>query len=298
MRTQLFCSMLLAGAILVAGCSREEARDNTQEAAAEVKQGAAKVGDQLSDSWLTTKIQAQYFADEDVKARHINVSTRNAVVTLSGFVGSEAQRQEALEIARNTDGVVRVEDRLQMAASAHAGSAAESGAAATTGTVTEAARNAADTVDDAQLTAKVQAKYFVDDLVKGRRIDVDTRDGVVTLSGEVATEEERAQALRLAREIDGVKRVEDHLQVMAASGAAQRGGRADDAALTTTIYAKYFVDTTVKNADIDVTAKDGVVLLEGTVPDEAARQQALAIARNTEGVVQVVDKLTVTAIPR
>ena len=298
MRTQLFCSMLLAGAILVTGCSRDEARDNTQEAAAEVKQGAAKVGDQLSDSWLTTKIQAQYFADEDVKARHINVSTRNAVVTLSGFVGSEAQRQEALEIARNTDGVVRVEDRLQMAASAPAGSAAESGAAATTGTVTEAARNAADTVDDAQLTAKVQAKYFVDDLVKGRRIDVDTRDGVVTLSGEVATEEERAQALRLARETDGVTRVEDHLQVMAASGAAPQGGQADDAALTTTIYAKYFVDTTVKNADIDVTAKDGVVLLEGTVPDEAARQQALAIARNTEGVVQVVDKLRVTAIPR
>ncbi len=298
MRTQLFCSMLLAGAVLAAGCSRQEARNNTQDAAAEVKQGAARVGDQLSDSWLTTKIQAQYFADEDVKARHINVSTRDAVVTLSGFVESQAQRQEALEIARNTDGVVRVEDRMQMAAAAQPGSAAESGAAATTGTVTEAARNAADTIDDAQLTAKVQAKYYVDDLVKGRRIDVDTRDGVVTLSGEVATEEERAQALRLAREIDGVKRVEDHLQVMATSGAAPQGGQADDAALTTTIYAKYFVDTTVKNADITVTAKDGVVLLEGTVPDEAARQQALAIARNTEGVVQVVDRLTVTAIPR
>lgn len=289
MRTQLFCSTLLAGAVLAAGCSRDEARENTREAAAGVRQGAARIGDQLSDSWLTTKIQAQYFADEDVKARHINVSTRNAVVTLTGYVDGEAQRREALQIAGNTDGVVRVEDRLRIAARP----GGEAGAAATTGT--DAAGGAADGVDDAQVTARVQAKYFVDDLVKGRRIDVDTRDGVVTLTGQVASEDERARALQVARNTDGVQRVEDRLALAAADGAALPGG---DAALPTVIHAKYFVDAAVKHARIDVTAKDGVVLLEGTVPDETARQQAVAIARNTEGVVQVVDRLTVAAAPR
>lgn len=292
MRRELLCSTVAVGAIVAAACNRADTRENAQQAAAEVKQVAARAGDQLSDSWLTTKIQAQYFADDDVKARHISVSTRNAVVTLSGYVESEAQRREAVQIARNTDGVVRVEDRLEAAAAP-----GETGATATTGTATEAAGGGVSAVDDAQVTARVQAKYFVDDLVKARRIDVDTRSGVVTLSGQVATEEERAQALRLARDTSGVQRVEDHLAVTGAAAGALTAPRGDSA-VSTTIYARFFVDTTVKNADIDVTTTDGVVLLQGTVPDEAVRQRALAIAQNTEGVVQVVDKLTVTTTPR
>lgn len=63
--------------------------------------------------------------------------------------------------------------------------------------------------------------------------------------------------------------------------------------LTTTIQAKYFMDTTVKRSAIDVSAKDGVVLLQGTVASEAAHGRALAIVQKTEGVVRVVGRLTV-----
>lgn len=293
-RYQLFCSMLAAGAVLAVGCNRADTRENARDVAAEVRQTARRAGDQLSDSWLTTKIQAQYFADEDVKARHINVSTRSGVVTLTGFVDGPAQREEAVQIARNTDGVVRVEDRLTMAPAQQG----ESGAAATTGTASNPAGSAVAALDDAQVTARVQAKYFVDDLVKGRRIDVDTTAGVVTLSGQVANEQERAQALRLARETEGVERVEDHLIVTAPAVAVAGQPPADDGTITTTIEARYFVDTTVKNSGIEVSTKDGIVLLQGTVPDEAARRQAVAIARNTTGVVQVVDRLTIGATPR
>ena len=293
-RHQLFCSVLVAGAAIGVGCNRADTREHARDAAAEVRQTARRAGDQLSDSWLTTKIQAQYFADEDVKARHINVSTRSGVVTLTGFVDGPAQREEAVQIARNTDGVVRVEDRLAIAAAQQG----ESGAAATTGSAPDPAGGAAGVLDDAQVTARVQAKYFVDDLVKGRRIDVDTTAGVVTLSGHVASEQERAQALRLARETEGVQRVEDHLIVTAPAVTAAGQPPADDGTITTTIQAKYFVDTTVKTSGIEVSTKDGIVLLQGTVPDEAAREQAVAIARNTTGVVQVVDRLTIGAAPR
>jgi hyperosmotically inducible periplasmic protein len=67
----------------------------------------------------------------------------------------------------------------------------------------------------------------------------------------------------------------------------------DDAALVTTIQAKFFLDSSVKQGTVDVSSKDGIVLLQGTVPTEAAHQQALTIARTTEGVVQVVDRLQV-----
>jgi osmotically-inducible protein OsmY len=143
----------------------------------------------------------------------------------------------------------------------------------------------------------VQSKYFVDDRVKGRRIDVDTRSGIVTLSGEVADENERAQALLLARTTEGVARVEDHLTVVPygtqSPPAAQADGPVNDAMITTTIQAKYFVDPQVKASAVDVSSKNSVVVLQGTVASEAARKQALAIAQNSQGVVQVIDRLTV-----
>ncbi|MGH9349146.1 MAG: BON domain-containing protein, partial [Vicinamibacterales bacterium] len=156
-------------------------------------------------------------------------------------------------------------------------------------------------VDDAQVTARVQSAFFLDDRIKMRRIDVKAHTGVVTLSGEVASEDERAQALRLARTTEGVQRIEDHLAVVTPSPGAAEGGagataprpRVNDATLTTTIQARYFVDPMVKRSAIEVSAKDGVVQLQGTVPSEAARTQALSIARNIDGVVQVVDRLTV-----
>jgi hyperosmotically inducible periplasmic protein len=295
MRThQLLLALIVVGAM--PACNRTDADANAERAAQQMKTAAAKAGHQLADSWLTTKIQAQYFADDDIKARHINVSTRDGVVTLTGYVEGEPQRELAVQIAKTTDGVRQVNDRLALAAQR------EGGAIATTGTAPPTAGSAPPAPDpaagDPLITARVQSKFFVDERVKGTRIDVDTRNGVVTLSGDVADEDERAQALLLARTTEGVQRVEDHLTVAprpAATAAPPETAapRVDDAMLTTAIQAKYFVDPAVKASAVDVSVKDGVVLLQGTVADEPARKQALAIAQSTSGVVQVVDRLTV-----
>jgi hyperosmotically inducible periplasmic protein len=296
---QLVCSTLVA-VVAMAGCNRNQTDANSERTAEQVKAAAAKAGHQLADSWLTTKIQAQYFADDDIKARHINVSTRDAVVTLTGYVDGEPQHQLAVQIAKTTDGVRQVNDRLALR-----GAQQEKGATATTGTATTPAgepdtgtiANAPppSVPDDAQLTARVQSKFFVDDRVRGREIEVTARSGVVALSGQVADESERAQALLLARTTQGVTRVEDHLTVAPVTPAAadSQPTRVDDATLTTTIQARYFVDSAVKTNPIDVSVKDGVVLLQGTVGTDAARKQALAIAQNTDGVVQVIDRLAV-----
>jgi osmotically-inducible protein OsmY len=304
---QLLVPTLVVVAATLA-CNRSDRDPNAQRTAEQVKVAATKAGHQLADSWLTTKIQAQYFADDDIKARHINVTTRDGVVTLTGFVEAQPQRELAVQIARTTDGVLRVNDQLAIASSKPERQAvATSGTGPTVPDSATAAGIAANTPsppsppDDAQLTARVQSKFFVDDRVKARRINVEARGGVVTLTGDVADEDERAQALLLARSADGVTRVEDHLTVTPPSAApAPAPGRAavDDGMLTTTIQAKYFVDTTVKGNTIEVSTRDGVVLLQGPVASEAARKQALAIAQNTEGVVQVVDRLTVAPAKR
>jgi osmotically-inducible protein OsmY len=68
-----------------------------------------------------------------------------------------------------------------------------------------------------------------------------------------------------------------------------------DAGITTKVKAKLAADSTVKATQINVDTKDKVVTLSGTVDSEATKTQALALARGTEGVSDVVDNLTLTA---
>jgi hypothetical protein len=66
---------------------------------------------------------------------------------------------------------------------------------------------------DAGITTAVKSKLAADDTVKAYKVDVDTANKVVTLSGEVDTEAQRAHAVMIARNTDGVADVIDQLRV-------------------------------------------------------------------------------------
>ena len=76
-----------------------------------------------------------------------------------------------------------------------------------------AANQAKAALEDGALTAKIKSKMALDDTVKAYEIDVDTKNGVVTLTGTVKTRAERERALLLARETEGVRNVIDNLKV-------------------------------------------------------------------------------------
>ena len=303
---RLWCACAVI-ALVGAGCNRTnnsidttEVRQEAREAAGDAKVVAAKAGDQLADGWLAAKIQAQFFADEDIRARDISVTADEGVVVLKGRVQDENAHTQAVQTAKNTDGVKQLVDQLVIGPELPA--SRPTGAVATTGAASEVASKAIAVLDDARITSTIRSKYFLDDRVKGRRIDVETTNGIVTLRGEVASDSERAEALLLARTTEGVQRVEDNLAVNAvldvpggtsAVAAETVGEKIDDATITTKIQAKYFLDRDVKAGAMDVTTKDGVVLLDGSVPTQAARDRALLLARETDGVVQVVDRLKV-----
>jgi osmotically-inducible protein OsmY len=190
---------------------------------------------------------------------------------------------------------------------------------ATTGTTTD---DLARRLDDSRVTSSVQSKFFLDNTIKMRRIEVSTRQGVVTLRGEIASDNERAQALLLARTTEGVDRVEDNLTVnpaldqsaTAAPGAAATPGAArpnppaagqepaapdaqapagQDDTLAREVESRLSANRVTRDAKIAVTARDGVVLLEGTVTSMAVKTRILTLARGTKGVLQVVDRITV-----
>jgi hyperosmotically inducible periplasmic protein len=82
---------------------------------AKTAEAANKAGEILSDAGLTAKIKSKMALDDSVRARTIDVSTTDRVVVLSGTVRSEPEHDRAIQLARETDGVVRVIDHLTVA---------------------------------------------------------------------------------------------------------------------------------------------------------------------------------------
>jgi osmotically-inducible protein OsmY len=93
---------------------KEKAREVGAEVGERTAAAAEKVRNATHDAAITAKIKAKMALDDLVKARRIEVSTDGSTVTLSGMTGSNAEHDRALALARETDGVTRVIDRLQM----------------------------------------------------------------------------------------------------------------------------------------------------------------------------------------
>jgi hypothetical protein len=89
-----------------------------REVGAKVGEKTATAADQarraINDGAVTAKIKAKMALDDTVKALDIDVDTVGTTVTLSGVVATDAQRQKALQLARETDGVKQVVDQLQV----------------------------------------------------------------------------------------------------------------------------------------------------------------------------------------
>jgi hyperosmotically inducible periplasmic protein len=90
----------------------QRARETGAKVGETVATGAAQAQDALNDGAVTAKIKSKMALDDTVKALSIDVDTDNGVVTLSGSVTSQAEKAKAVQLAKDTDGVSSVVDRL------------------------------------------------------------------------------------------------------------------------------------------------------------------------------------------
>ena len=181
------------------------------------------------------------------------------------------------------------------------------------------------TIKDGWLVMKVHSEMVDEGVLSGSDIDVDVKNGVVTLQGTVPSEAARARAIAVAKANDGVKNVVDQLKIAPATGsnmaakaeragekaeragekaadktvsATKKTGRAiDDGWVKSKIYAQYMTEwnTVLDDSDIDIDVDNNVVTLNGTVKTSAAKTKAVAIAKATDGVKSVKDNLRVAA---
>jgi hyperosmotically inducible periplasmic protein len=167
---------------------------------------AMTVACSASDAGITSAVKSRLAADDTVKAYRIDVDTKDKVVTLRGEVETATAKNRAVELARATNGVRDVVDVLALAP-----------ATAPTSGVADRAPDAArdePLTGDPGITVAVKTKMLADTTVSGLKIDVDTKDGVVVLAGNVASAAEKRRAIEIARETDGVKSVKDQLKIV------------------------------------------------------------------------------------
>ncbi|MBO0798001.1 MAG: BON domain-containing protein [Blastocatellia bacterium] len=156
------------------------------------------------------------------------------------------------------------------------------------------ARRAEQAVDDVAVSTKVKAKLAGDTETSAIMIGVSTANGVVTLSGEVPTEQEKAKAEQLARGTEGVTQVVNNITInpnaIGASNIKEKTeGAVSDAAILSKIKSKLLLEQ-ITGTDVDV--ENGEVTLKGEVSDKKQITQAAEIARSTNGVKSVNNQLT------
>jgi len=92
-----------------------KARERGAEVGEKAAKAASAVRETVDEAAITSKIKAKMALDDNVRARSIDVSTSGTTVTVAGTVRSPEERERALKLARETNGVTRVIDRLEIA---------------------------------------------------------------------------------------------------------------------------------------------------------------------------------------
>ena len=157
---------------------------------------------------------------------------------------------------------------------------------------------------DEEIDDRVDFRLDTSDIVRKYNVHSKVANGVVTLSGDVATQAQKAEAERLARGVDGVVRVQNDITIdpdedksvtdRIKSGVNKAGEAITDAWITTKV--KWFLarDEGLKSVTtIDVDTKDQVVTLKGSVKTAADRARAVELANKADGVKRVIDQLTI-----
>ena len=194
---------LAPGSAAAQATATQQAQSAGQEVKQETKQAAHKTGNAITDSWITMKVHSQFVPENVLENSDIDVETKAGVVTLMGTVPTAAGKSRAAAIAKATDGVKSVNDRLRVASEADA-----------TKNATQAANKAGNAVSDGWVTSKIYADYIDEDVLEGSDIDVDVDAGVATLKGTVPTQAGSARAAAIAKATDGVKSVRNNLKVV------------------------------------------------------------------------------------
>ncbi|AYC17413.1 Osmotically-inducible protein Y [Dickeya dianthicola] len=172
----------------------QQAQRIADTAGKKIDSSVQQAADYVDDSTLTARVKSALLKDETLDGNDISVSTHGGVVTLSGFIASQQMATGAVKIAGQTEGVKSVSDKLQVKDN-------------------NGVQSVGMYADDTLITGTIKAKLLADDIVPSRHVKVETRDGVVLLTGQVTSRAQADRAEAIAKAVNGVKSVKNELTV-------------------------------------------------------------------------------------
>ncbi|MGH9763937.1 MAG: BON domain-containing protein, partial [Blastocatellia bacterium] len=149
------------------------------------------------------------------------------------------------------------------------------------------------TIDDPTVTEKVKTALGLSKHLAGTQVNVKTEGGVVTLTGEVQSEESKDVAGSITRDTMGVKDVKNLLIVNPEANASTEGSRVRDIDIRADLLQAILKSSTLSSKKFDVKVDNQVVTLSGTVDTPADKSGAEQVARSIDGVNAVTNNLAV-----
>ena len=148
-----------------------------------------------SDAWLSAKVKTTLLFHQNVSAM-TEVNTKDGIVTLKGDATSLAQKDLTTEYARDVEGVKDVRNEMRVV-----------------NTSDKADRTFGEKIDDASITAQVKLVLLFHRSTSVLNTKVNTKHGVVTLSGEARNAAEKDLVSKLVKDIKGVISVENEMTI-------------------------------------------------------------------------------------
>ena len=237
---------------------------------------------EAKDEQIEQNVEQALAADKRLAGSDIDVASVNkGVVLLEGSADSMSDHLVALNVAGKVAGVRRVESQVK--AEDRLGDAGSDGVGAK---ASAAVADAGSTASDMWITSAAKMRLLADGDTPALDVNVDTRDGVVTLFGIVPSESAKKAAEANARKVSGVKDVRNELQVVADAKRDAVDAKDDD--IERGVEQALAKSERVDEDGIDVSVKDGIVRLTGSVDSESDRLAAGFAARSTPGVRAVL----------
>jgi osmotically-inducible protein OsmY len=235
-----------------------------------------------SDAELQKRVEKALADDPSLEDSNIDVQSVNAgVVLLSGEAATLSDHRRALERAREVAGVRKVSSEIR--------SPDEMSDRELWAEDEDVAANDPNLAKDLYITTNAKLRLMAKQDVPALDINVDTRDGVVTLFGTVPSETAKRAAAAEVQKVSWVKSVNNELQVVPKE--RQEVVAADDDRIRGSVEKQIENRSALKDAEIGVEVQNGVVRLTGKVASSGDRLVAVTTARAVEGVRAVEDDL-------
>ena len=221
------------------------------------------------DSRIESSAKQSYVFKTYLQNDDIKIQSKDGAVTLTGTVSEESHKSLAQETVADLPGVKSVDNRLEIKG-------------------TPPAKNS-----DAWITTKVKTMFLFHRNVSAMT-EVNTKNGIVTLQGKANSMAQKDLTTEYAKDVEGVKGVNNEMTVGKISGKKQTvGGKIDDASITAQVKMTLLYHRSTSALNTSVTTNKGVVTLGGKASNAAELNLATKLANDVNGVKGIKNRMTI-----